>query len=403
MNRRQKRRLLILLCGISLLWLFGGLWYRPWTHGKSKAASPESPKRSLVGTTTRAPPHANATSGVVAQTLTPQGFSHRLRCTQYRQMAGHQLAPDVLAMLCSGKTLDAVKRLSSLAAAGDRHALAGLALLGNVGGSCDAGKPSPTFSRYAELALARAREHGATSVALERLSAVLAEEQAGPSDDDLEACRQSALEFKQLVPATPQLTASGLGLVLLPQGTTDNTDAQIDFDRRTLSAGDPEGQLKLAFHLLQKGTPDNQAEALGLLRQAADALPAAKTELAQCLLTGCPAPAADATEGRQLLMDAARAGDWGALAMLSGMTDPQVFDAASILPLPDQYAWSQLYQRLSEAGCFGTAMYVMWVDSPRRGPNPMAMSPADSANAEAAAASLLATRLDTTRAQLGCN
>jgi len=156
-------------------------------------------------------------------------------------------------------------------------------------------------------------------------------------------------------------------------------------------------------HLLQKGRADDQAEALGLLRQAADALPAAKTELAKCLLTGCPTPAPDANEGRQLLMDAARAGDMVALTMLAGMTDPQASDATSLLPLPDQYAWSQLYQRLNEEGCFGTSMYLLWVDSASRGPNPMAMSPADSSNAEAAAASLLATQLETTRARLGCN
>jgi hypothetical protein len=108
-------------------------------------------------------------------------------------------------------------------------------------------------------------------------------------------------------------------------------------------------------------------------------------------------------EARQLLADAALGGDLIALTMLSGGGDPKVFDPASVLPASEQYAWSQFQQRLNEEGCFGSSQYVGWVIFPRTTPNLMAMSPADSTAAQARAAELIATHLDQTREQLGCN
>jgi hypothetical protein len=297
--------------------------------------------------------------------------------------------------------MDALKELSSMAEAGDERALFGLALIGNVGVSCDALKPSPTFSVYAEKMMKRARDNGATSQTLQRVSEVLAEEQAGLTVDELEACRQSALELKKLWPTMLEQFVSSLGRSLETLRGENEADVQIEHDRKMLVAGDADGELRLADELLQKGTTESQVEALALLRQAASTLPGAKLELAKCLLNGCPTPAPDPVEARQLLTDAALGGDLIALTMLSGATDPKFFDSASILPASEQYAWSQFQQHLNEEGCFGTSQYLEWASFPRPTPSLMAMSPADSTAAEARAAELVATHLDQTREQLG--
>ena len=290
-----------------------------------------------------------------------------------------------------------------MAEAGDERALSGLALLGNLGGSCDALKPSPTFSSYVEKAMKRARDNGASSRTLQRLSEVLAEEQAGPTVDELEACRQSAVEFKMLLPSVLEQFVSSLGRPFETLRGENEADVQIEHDRKMLVAGDADSQLKLADELLQKGTTDSQVEALALLRQAATTLPSAKTGLANCLLKGCPTPAPDPSEARQLLTDAALGGDLIALTMLSGGTDPKFFDSASIFTASEIYAWSQFQQRLNEEGCFGSSQYLGWAVFPRPSPSLMAMSPADSTVAEARSAELVGTQLDQTREQLGCN
>jgi TPR repeat protein len=322
---------------------------------------------------------------------------------QYRQMLGHQLSLDVLSLLCDRRPLDAVKTLSTMAEAGDDRARVGLALLGNVGGSCDALKPSPTFQTFAVSTIRRAKESGATSQTLQRLSEVLAEEQAGPTADDLEACRQSAAEFKKLSPAMLEEFTRTLGRSIEMLRGESEVDIQIEYDRKMLVPGDADGQLNLAFELLQKGTAESQAEAATLLRQAASASPAAKTELAKCLIKGCPTPASDPTEARQLLTQAALAGDFTALVLLSGATDPTYFDLSAVVPPSEQYAWSQFRKRLNEEGCFGTSQYLGWVSFPDAAPNLMAMSPADSAAAKTRAVELLGSDLNTTRELLGCN
>jgi len=277
----------------------------------------------------------------------------------------------VLAALCDRKPLNALKILLPLAEAGDLHALKVLAFLGE-GGSCNTRTPITAASREILVSLARTR--GAAPETLRRLDDVLAEEQAGPTPDELEACRESLSELKK-------------------------------FERKTLVHGDADGEEDLAIDLLKKGTPDSQAEAMALLRAAAATLPSARSRLADCLLRGCPTPASDPTEARQLLRDAAAAGDLSALLTLAGSTDPSHADSDPSLPPPERYAWAQFLQRLNAAGCFGAAQYSTWATSgeaPGRQSSLLAMSPADASAAQSRAAALIAAQLDRTRQLLGC-
>ena len=73
------------------------------------------------------------------------------------------------------------------------------------------------------------------------------------------------------------------------------------------------------------------------------------------------------------------------------------------LPAAERYAWSHFLQRLNEQGCFGPGAYVTWAILPGLAPDPLAMSPAESAAAQARAAALLAAQLNKTRALLGCD
>jgi TPR repeat protein len=332
----------------------------------------------------------------------PQSFSHRLRCISYHRGFGHLLAPETLLLLCDRKPLEALKIMSSMAETGDEHARIALALLGNFG-SCDALQPSPTFPRFSVVTMERARQNGATSDTLQRLSGVLSEEQAGPTVDELEACRLSASEYKKLWPAMVEQFVSSLGRSLKTLLGENEADVQIEHDRKSLVSGDADSQLQLAQDLLKKGTPNSQGEALTLLREAASASPSAKTELAECLLKGCPTPAPDTSEATQLLTDAALSGDPLALRMMSGTVGPQFFDAELIVPASERYAWSKFLQRLNEEGCFGTSEYLTWVNFPNRQPGLLEMSPYESTAAEARAAELLATQLDRTRELLGCD
>jgi TPR repeat protein len=170
-----------------------------------------------------------------------------------------------------------------------------------------------------------------------------------------------------------------------------------------LIRGDADGEERLAEELLEKGTPDSQAEAVTLLRDAADRLPSAKTTLATCLIQGCPTPEPDPTEARQLLTDAASAGDLTALRILAGPVYPGIPYVDPNLPAAERYAWSHFLQRLNEQGCFGPGAYVTWAILPGLAPDPLAMSPAESAAAQARAAALLAAQLNKTRALLGCD
>jgi TPR repeat protein len=382
---------LVLLGAAVLLYVLRHSPPRPVAE-RSSAAGATVPRLPPPVRTAPAPAPAGAPAEV-ARTDAPSGaFNRRLRCTQARLFLGRTAPPEVLAALCDRKPLSALKILVPLAEAGDLHAVKVLAFLAE-GGSCDTYKPVTAASREILVSLARAR--GAAPETLRRLDDLLAEEQAGPAPDELEACRQSLAELKKLRSGFQQTLRGENGL-----------DVDIEFERRMLVHGDADGGDELAMLLLQKGTPESQAEAMALLREAASTLPSAKSRLAECLLRGCPTPASDPTEARQLLRDAAAAGDLSALMTLAGPMEPTHYDSDPSLPAPERYAWGQFLQRLSREGCFGAAQYSTWATSGKaqeRQSSLLAMSPADASAAQARAAALIGAQLDRTRQLLGCS
>jgi TPR repeat protein len=349
-------------------------------------------------------PAAAAPRAEVARTDAPSGaFNRRLRCTQARFFLGRTAPPEVLTALCDRKPLSALKYLMPLAEAGDLHAVKVLAFLAE-GGSCDTYKPITAASREILVSLARTR--GAAPETLRRLDDLLAEEQAGPAPDELEACRQSLAELKKLRAGLLRHFTETLDRSERTLRGENELDVEIEYARKMLVHADADGADDLAMRLLQKGTPESQAEAMALLREAAGTLPSAKSRLAECLLRGCPTPASDPTEARQLLRDAAAAGDLSALMTLAGPTDATHADSDPSLPAPERYAWGQFLQRLSREGCFGAAQYSTWATSgeaPERQSSLLAMSPADASAAQARAAALIGAQLDRTKQLLGCN
>jgi hypothetical protein len=347
---------------------------------------------AIADSSLSAPVHAN-----VPRTADTHSFNHRLRCVQLRFFYGRMAPPDVLALLCEGKLLSALKILAPLAEAGDRHAIN---VLFGLQTACLDSKPPAPSNRALMVALAQ--KSGASSETLQRLDDLLAEEEHGPAADEVEGCRQTVTETRKLQPAVLRQFTDTLGREV----TADRGQAlqvQIEYDRKMLIRGDTDGEERLADELLEKGTPESQAEAMTLLRDAAGSLPLAKTTLATCLLNGCPTPEPDPTEARQLLMDAASAGDLAALRILAGPVYPGVPHVDPNLPATERYAWSQFLQRLNQEGCFGPSAYVTWAVLPGSAPDPLAMSPAESAAAQARAAALLAAQMNKTRALLGCD
>jgi len=289
-----------------------------------------------------------------------------------------------------------------LAEAGDPHAIRVLGFVGNDG-RCDLLAASRPAAARRSKALAIAEQNGATPQTLRRLDALLTEEEPGPSGEELEACRQAADVLAKLEPGLTQQLASALGRSAQALRGENELDVNIEYARKMLIPGDAEDQEDLAQLLLQKNTPDSQAEALKLLRDAAKSSPSAKTALARCLLKGCPTPAPDPAEARQLLTDAARAGDLLALMTLAGPADSRGADLDPNLPAPERYAWSEFLQRLHEEGCFGATEYFAWALFRSQHPNLLALSPVDAAAAQARSAALLAAQLNKTRALLGCD
>jgi hypothetical protein len=306
--------------------------------------------------------------------------------------------PDALALLCDGQPLGALKILAPLAEAGDPRAINALFGIWN---SCHLSTAPPTSHR--EHLLALAQKNGATATTLQRLNDLLAEEERGPTTGELEGCTQIGAETRRLRPAVSRHFLDTLGRSVPTEGGQAALDVEIEYERKMLVPGDGAAEENLAAELLQKGTPESQAEALTLLREAAPASPSAKTQLALCLLTGCPTPAPDPAEARELLTGAAAAGDLGALRTLAGPTDASGRDLVPDLPQTERYAWSQFLQRLNQEGCFGAAMYATWATSPGTESSSLAMSPADAAAAQARATQLLGEQLDKTRAALGCD
>jgi hypothetical protein len=370
---------------------------------RSPAAETTGQRLPPPGRTPPAPAPA-ASPAEVARTDDPSGsFTRRLRCTQGRLFLGRTAPPEVLAALCDRKPLSALKTLVPLAEAGDLHAVKVLAFLAE-GGSCDNYKPITAATREILVSLARTR--GAAPETLHRLDDLLAEEQSGPTHDELEACRQSLGELKKLRSGFLRQFTDTLGRSEQTLRGENGLDVDIEFERKMLVHGDADGEEDLAMLLLQKGTPESQAEAMTLLREAAGTLPSAKGRLADCLLRGCPTPASDPTEARQLLRDAAAAGDLSALMTLAGPADPSHADSDPSLPAPERYAWGQFLQRLSREGCFGAAQYSTWATSgeaQERQSSLLAMSPADASAAQARAAALIGAQLDRTKQLLGCD
>jgi TPR repeat protein len=350
---------------------------------------------AIAGSSMSAPVRGHAD---VPRTADTHSFNHRLRCVQLRLFYGRMAPPDALALLCEGKPLSALKILAPLAEAGDRHAIN---VLFGVRVACQDPKPSATSNRALMVALAQ--KNAASSQTVQRLDDLLAEEEHGPAADELEGCRQIATETMKLQPAVVRQFTDTLGRLQPMDRGQSELDVEIEYDRKMLLAGDVDGEASLASELLQKGSPESQREAMALLREAAKTLPSAKTELAECLLKGCPTPEPDPTEARRLLMDAASAGDLAALRILAGPVYPSIPNVDPNVPAPERYAWSQVLQRLNEEGCFGPSAYVTWAVLPGLAPDPLAMSPAESAAAQARAAALLAAQLNKTRALLGCD
>jgi len=366
------------------------------------ATAPQSQQPIAASPVGAAPPQPSVSTSFIGTPRAghePQSFNHRLRCTQYRAFFGSLVASEVLSLLCARQPLDALKLLVPLAEAGDERAMTALALLGNVGASCEEQKRSP---RFRVTMLEHAQRNGASSQILQRLDDVLAEEEAGRTAEELEGCRQAASEFKRLMPGMLEQFVSVLGRSVAALRGENELDVAIEHARKSLVSGNADSQWRLASELLRKDTLESQTEAMALLREAAPASRGARLELAQCLLRGCPTPVHDRTEARELLKSAALDGDSFALRILAGPAQPDHFDLDATLPVTERYAWGQLRQRLNEEGCFGAAEYVWWAASPTPPLNLLTLSATDAATAEARAADLLAKELPRTRRLLGC-
>jgi hypothetical protein len=375
------------------------LLLRPARSGHDPTPLSEVPRRQA--TPTGAPPAARASPAVATAipAMTAAAFNHRLRCVDVRQLYGRLASTDVLALLCERKPLAALAIEVPLAEAGDLHAVVVLATIAYGVGACNAVPPPAPSAGFRARALERAQKNGASAETLRRLDDWLSEEEQGPTPEELAACRQATDEMKKLQPELMTQVAGVLGRPLDP-AKDSNPDSEIEYLRRTLAYGDAEGAEQLAAALLSKGTPESDAEAVSLLRDAARTSASAKAQLGRCLLRGCPTPAAEPDEAVQLLTAAASEGNLQALLILTG---EEPADEA-LLPSADRYAWGQMLQRLNDEGCFGASMfYVLLSRRPGASQNLGAMSPADAAAAQARAHELLGAQLAQTRARLGCD
>jgi hypothetical protein len=385
--------LLVLICAILVICVRlrprAPAPLRPTAAAAATAAAP-APTRA------KATPPASPVAGRSASTpLTASAFNARLRCTQYHFDLARAASPEVLSLLCAGKQLDALGRVLPLARAGDQRALRVLISLSQCRGPEDS-------ATHRERILQIATRNGAAPETLQRLDVLLTQEQAGPSADELAACQQAKSELtQQLLPRLKEEAVNIFGRALETLRGADELDLEIEYRRKTLAPVDADAKAELASALLQKGTPETQAEAMTLLRDAADGSPDAAEELARCLLKGCPTPAADPNEARQLLVGAASAGNLAALMALAGPADPED-DLDPNLPPTERYAWGQFLQRLNQEGCFGVAYYASWALGRALPSALLALSPADAAAAQARAAALLGAPLSQVRAQLGC-
>jgi|GEM_PF-1389609 len=372
-------------------------------YSASAAAAPGTGQRgprTITGSSrTTALPRRSENAARTAEAS--QSFNQRLRCTQIRVSLKRKMPPEELALLCARRPLEVLQSEAPLAQAGDLHAIDVVGWLANFG-HCESLTLAQTLPNHRARMLAIAEKNGATPQTMQRLDDLLSEEQQGPTAEELEACKRSNEVLGKLQPGMLQQFVGVLGRSMQVLRGEDELDIRIEYARKTLMRGDAEAEESLAWDLLQKGTPESQAEALTLLGEAADSSPSAKTALARCMLEGCPTPAADRGAAHQLLVDAASSGDFFALMTLAGPANPEAHDAYPDLPAPERYVWGRFLQRLQEEGCFGTAIYVTWATQAAQPPNLTAMSPADAATAQTRATELLGKPLDRTRALLGC-
>jgi hypothetical protein len=130
-------------------------------------------------------------------------------------------SPEVLSLLCAGKQLDALQAVLPLARAGDQHALKVLFLLTQCNG--------PEAATHRERMLEIATRNGAAPETLQRLDALLTQEQAGPSADELAACRQAKSELtQQLLPRLRAEAANIFGRALETLRGSDERDLEIE-------------------------------------------------------------------------------------------------------------------------------------------------------------------------------
>jgi hypothetical protein len=212
----------------------------------------------------------------------PHSFNQRLRCTGIRLFLKGKLPPAELALLCARRPLGVLQIEAPLAQAGDPHAIDVIGWLAN-GGHCEFLTLAATRPNHRAIMLALAQKNGATPQTVQRLDALLAEEEQGPTAEELEACRQGAEMLGRLGPGMIQQLVGVLGRSVQVLRGEDELDIRIEYDRKMLVRGDAEAEESLATDLLQKGPPDSQAEALTLLGEAADSSPSAKTALARCM------------------------------------------------------------------------------------------------------------------------
>jgi hypothetical protein len=386
--------LLVLICAILVICVrVRPRAPAPFRPAASTAALATAP---ALARATAAPSASPAAGSRAAAPLTAAAFNARLRCAQYHFVLARAASPEVWSLLCAGKQLDALGRVLPLARAGDQHALRVLISLSQ----CSGPEESAT---HRERMLQIATRNGAAPETLQRLDVLLTQEQVGPSVDEVAACQQAKFELtQQLLPRLKEEAVNIFGRALETLRGADELDLEIEYRRKTLAPGDADAKAELAHALLQKDTPESQAEAMTLLRDAADGSPDAAEELARCLLKGCPTPAADPTEAQGLLVAAASAGNLAALMALAGPADPEGYDLDPNLPPTERYAWGQFLQRLNQEGCFGAAYYASWALGRALPSALLALSPADAAAAQARAAALLGAPLSQLRAQLGC-
>jgi hypothetical protein len=224
--------LLVLAGAVTLLYLL--MRSGPQSAVQRAALAGDSRRAGLpaiAGSSMSAPLRGQADVPRTADTA--HSFNHRVHCVQVRLLYGRLAPPDALAPLCEGKLSSALKILAPLAEAGDRHAIK---VLFRMQIECHDWKPSPISNR--PLMVALAQKNGASSETVQRLDDLLAEEEHGPTADELEGCRQIATETMKLEPAVARQFTDTLGREVTMGRGPAAREVQIEYDRKMLIRGD---------------------------------------------------------------------------------------------------------------------------------------------------------------------